>query len=218
MHLAAVNIFDHVLPIQTIRSFESSLLGSFLLLFLSVPLLVSSTDLVFRQLYLLEYLFKFVTMKKSFDSKRQCEQPTKEGGKGSHHPKLNPKSNALHDEYRIFTFQGRCDLRPHNRSILFDRFTNIRQLYEFGDEIGRGATGVVTQCMDKRTNRLAACKTVLKSSLHTSSDAEDLKRELHILKQMQEGPSAVKYHGAYEDSQVQILNPFLDSQCWESVY
>lgn len=114
------------------------------------------------------------------------------------------KDVRLADDYRTFTYQKYCGVGHENQHVLFDKYTNIRQLYEFGDEIGRGVTGIVKQCMDRRTGDVAACKSIVKASLFTSMDVEDLKAESRILQQMQGSPYVVRFYGAYEDSHVRI--------------
>ncbi|CAI5467735.1 unnamed protein product [Closterium sp. Yama58-4] len=84
-------------------------------------------------------------------------------------------------------------------SILGRETENVRDLFNFGRELGRGQFGVTYICTEKRTGLQYACKLISKKQLITSSDVEDIKREIAILHLLSDHPNVINLKGAYED-------------------
>uniref|UniRef100_A0ACD5Y394 Uncharacterized protein n=1 Tax=Avena sativa TaxID=4498 RepID=A0ACD5Y394_AVESA len=68
--------------------------------------------------------------------------------------------------------------------------------YRLGAEVGRGEFGVTRRCEDVATGESLACKTIRRKRLRQRADAEDVRREVEILRRMSaleagEGDSAV---------------------------
>ncbi|CAI7730493.1 unnamed protein product, partial [Closterium sp. NIES-54] len=84
-------------------------------------------------------------------------------------------------------------------SILGRETENVRDLFNFGRELGRGQFGVTYVCTEKRTGLQYACKLISKKQLITSSDVEDIKREIAILHLLSDHPNVINLKGAYKD-------------------
>ncbi|CAN6443916.1 unnamed protein product [Victoria cruziana] len=76
---------------------------------------------------------------------------------------------------------------------------NVRSLYEFGPELGRGQFGVTYQVRDRRTGERLACKCIDTRKLRTCDDMEDVRREVQIMHHLTGHRNIVELRGAYED-------------------
>ncbi|KAM3258881.1 hypothetical protein ACQJBY_050569 [Aegilops geniculata] len=56
--------------------------------------------------------------------------------------------------------------------------------YRLGAELGRGEFGVTRRCEDAATGEALACKTIRRKRLRRAADAEDVRREVDILRRM----------------------------------
>ncbi|KAG6512601.1 calcium-dependent protein kinase 20-like [Zingiber officinale] len=77
---------------------------------------------------------------------------------------------------------------------------DIKSRYDLGRELGRGEFGVTYLCTDRQTGEHFACKSISKKKLRTAIDIEDVRREVEIMKHLQEHPNIVKLKDTYEDS------------------
>jgi len=75
--------------------------------------------------------------------------------------------------------------------------TNIRDIYDFGDELGRGAFAVVRQATHKKTKRKYAVKIIDKKNLGESHSVS-LKREIDIMQQV-DHPHIIKLRQVFEN-------------------
>jgi len=69
--------------------------------------------------------------------------------------------------------------------------------YEFLDEIGRGAFGVVMKCRSKRTRRFYACKQIAVSQM-TSAQQRSVVREVLLLRRLRH-PNIIRYYTSFVD-------------------
>ncbi|XP_031504052.1 calcium-dependent protein kinase 1-like [Nymphaea colorata] len=76
---------------------------------------------------------------------------------------------------------------------------DIRSLYEFGRELGRGQFGVTYQVTDRRTGERLACKCIDTRKLRTRDDMDDVRREVQIMHHLTGHRNIVELRGAYED-------------------
>ncbi|CAI5469042.1 unnamed protein product [Closterium sp. Yama58-4] len=90
-------------------------------------------------------------------------------------------------------------------SILGRETEKVRDLFNFGRELGRGQFGVTYICTEKRTSLQYACKLISKKQLLTSDDVEDIKREIAILHLLSDHPNVINLKGAYEDNSAVYL-------------
>ncbi|KAF7073575.1 hypothetical protein CFC21_078547 [Triticum aestivum] len=77
--------------------------------------------------------------------------------------------------------------------------------YRLGAELGRGEFGVTRGCEDAATGEALACKTIRRKRLRRAADAEDVRREVEILRRMSalEGAAGavVRLREACEDAE-----------------
>jgi serine/threonine protein kinase len=67
-------------------------------------------------------------------------------------------------------------------SIFYGRDTgDIRDKYDIGEEVCRGACGTISHAVDKVTGKKYACKTVLKASMKTQEQLDDIRLESEIM-------------------------------------
>ncbi|KAF7059888.1 hypothetical protein CFC21_066732 [Triticum aestivum] len=75
--------------------------------------------------------------------------------------------------------------------------------YRLGAELGRGEFGVTRRCEDAATGEALACKTIRRKRLRRAADAEDVRREVEILRRMSAlegaGGAVVRLREACED-------------------
>lgn len=76
---------------------------------------------------------------------------------------------------------------------------DVRLIFEFGAQLGKGNFGVVHSVTKKGTGEKYACKTISKRKLVTPEDIEDVRREIQIMKHLAGHPHVVTLYGAYED-------------------
>ncbi|CAL9080414.1 unnamed protein product [Musa textilis] len=86
-----------------------------------------------------------------------------------------------------------------HETILGKPFEDVRALYTFGKELGRGQFGVTYLCTENATGLRYACKSISKRKLSNKSDREDIKREIQIMQHLTGQANIVEFKGAYED-------------------
>ncbi|XP_020093681.1 calcium-dependent protein kinase 29-like [Ananas comosus] len=72
--------------------------------------------------------------------------------------------------------------------------------YRMGEEVGRGEFGVTRRCEEAATGAALACKTISKGRLRGRTAAEDVRREVEIMRRLPAHPNVVRLRGAYEDA------------------
>ncbi|KAK7280780.1 hypothetical protein RJT34_25847 [Clitoria ternatea] len=86
-------------------------------------------------------------------------------------------------------------------AILGKPYVNINQIYEMKKELGRGQSGVTYLCVERRTGREYACKSIARGKLVGAQEIEDVRREVMILQHLSGQPNIVEFRGAYEDKE-----------------
>ncbi|GJN15343.1 hypothetical protein PR202_gb02245 [Eleusine coracana subsp. coracana] len=76
---------------------------------------------------------------------------------------------------------------------------DVRASYTFGRELGRGQFGVTYLATHKPTGRRHACKSIATRKLARADDADDVRREVHIMHHLTGHRNIVELRGAYED-------------------
>ncbi|OVA03832.1 Protein kinase domain [Macleaya cordata] len=114
------------------------------------------------------------------------EIPKHEKIKPPPHPSSNPK-NPYHQYWKT----------GHN---------NLKELYRLGRKLGEGQFGTTFLCVEKKTGKKYACKSISKKNLTTEEDVEDVKREIKIMQYLAASavvgghhPNVITIKGAYED-------------------
>eukprot|EP00897_Mesotaenium_endlicherianum_P009962 jgi/Mesen1/8995/ME000056S08400 len=111
-------------------------------------------------------------------------------------PSRNPSISSLSPIRRTLSGTEYC----HTVSILREAYSDIREKYMLGPELGQGQSGIIRTCRHKATGAKLACKTIVKSKLRVK-DVEDLQIEVAALKSLEGHPGVVGLKETFEDSQ-----------------
>lgn len=85
-------------------------------------------------------------------------------------------------------------------SVLGRKTENLKEIYSVGRKLGQGQFGTTFLCVDKKTGKDYACKTIAKRKLTTPEDVEDVRREIQIMHHLSGHPNVIQIVGAYEDA------------------
>ncbi|KAJ9165923.1 hypothetical protein P3X46_020736 [Hevea brasiliensis] len=85
--------------------------------------------------------------------------------------------------------------------ILGKPYVDMKSLYFFDKELGRGQFGITYLCREKTTDLKYACKSISRRKLVNNEDVENVRREILILQHLTGQPNIVEFKGAYEDRQ-----------------
>ena len=86
-----------------------------------------------------------------------------------------------------------------NGMVLGRPMEDVKSIYTFGKELGRGQFGVTHLVTHKQSGEQFACKTIAKRKLINKEDIEDVRREVQIMHHLTGQPNIVELKGAYED-------------------
>ncbi|KAI3809468.1 hypothetical protein L1987_25444 [Smallanthus sonchifolius] len=84
--------------------------------------------------------------------------------------------------------------------VLKTRSGFLKDHYTIGLKLGQGQFGTTSTCINKKTGKLYACKSISKRKLVTDDDVEDVRREVEIMHHLSGHPNVVSIEGAYEDA------------------
>ena len=76
---------------------------------------------------------------------------------------------------------------------------DVRTVYNFGRELGRGQFGITHLVTDKQTKNTFACKSIATRKLKTKDDIDDVRREVQIMYHLTGHRNVVELLAAYED-------------------
>ncbi|CAA6661026.1 unnamed protein product [Spirodela intermedia] len=76
---------------------------------------------------------------------------------------------------------------------------DVRSIFNFGRELGRGQFGVTHLVTHKQTKEVFACKSIATRKLVTKDDIEDVRREVQIMHHLTGHRNVVELKGTYED-------------------
>lgn len=111
---------------------------------------------------------------------------------------LSPDKSSVVELTKRDVEHARGNIRT--RSILGNPFDDIKLLYTFGEQVGRGRYGITYRCLENATGKSFACKSILKRKL-SKEGKEVVRREVEILKRLLGLPNVVEFKGVYEDMQ-----------------
>lgn len=83
--------------------------------------------------------------------------------------------------------------------VLNKPMSDVRSLYSFGRELGRGQFGVTYLVTHKHTQERLACKSIPTRNLLDRDDLEDVRREVQIMHHLTGHKNIVELKGAFED-------------------
>lgn len=85
-------------------------------------------------------------------------------------------------------------------SVLKTKSGHLKEHYNLGEKIGHGRYGNTFRCVDKKTGKAYACKSIAKRKLLTHDDVDDVRREIEIMHHLMGLPNIISIKGAYEDA------------------
>ncbi|WOG98234.1 hypothetical protein DCAR_0417575 [Daucus carota subsp. sativus] len=85
-------------------------------------------------------------------------------------------------------------------SVLQRKTGNLKEDYSIGKKLGQGQFGTTYLCVEKKSKKEFACKSIAKRKLVTKEDVEDVRREIQIMHHMAGNPHVVSIVAAYEDA------------------
>ncbi|KMZ60204.1 Calcium-dependent protein kinase 3 [Zostera marina] len=90
--------------------------------------------------------------------------------------------------------------RPGGVGKVLGRQTeNVKDVYSFGRELGRGQFGVTHLVTHRETKEIYACKTIATRKLVRKDDIDDIRREVQIMHHLTGHRNIVELIGVYED-------------------
>ncbi|CAN8237270.1 unnamed protein product [Cochlearia groenlandica] len=84
-------------------------------------------------------------------------------------------------------------------SVLQRKTENFKEFYSLGRKLGQGQFGTTYLCVEKKTGKEFACKSIAKRKLLTDEDVEDVRREVQIMHHLAGHKNVISIKGAYED-------------------
>uniref|UniRef100_M4DP03 non-specific serine/threonine protein kinase n=1 Tax=Brassica campestris TaxID=3711 RepID=M4DP03_BRACM len=85
------------------------------------------------------------------------------------------------------------------QNILGKPLEDIKKLYSFGKELGKGNLGTTYMCEEILTGRSYACKSIQKGELKSEEDKEAVKKEIEIMFRLSCQHNIVSIKSVYED-------------------
>lgn len=76
---------------------------------------------------------------------------------------------------------------------------DVRSIYIFGGELGRGQFGVTYLVTNKKTRQQFACKSIATRKLINKDDVDDVRREVQIMHHLTGHRNIVELKGTFED-------------------
>lgn len=110
-----------------------------------------------------------------------------------HNPNPNPNPNHKSKEE-----EEQQPQQPLGR-VLNRPMSDVRSLYSFGRELGRGQFGVTYLVTHKQTQEQLACKSIPTRKLLNREDIDDVRREVQIMHHLTGHRNIVELRGAFED-------------------
>ncbi|CAH8313208.1 unnamed protein product [Eruca vesicaria subsp. sativa] len=86
-------------------------------------------------------------------------------------------------------------------NILGKPLEDIKKLYSFGKELGKGNLGTTYMCEEISSGRSYACKSIPKSKLRSDDEKEAVKKEIEIMFHLSGQPNIVNIKRVYEDKE-----------------
>ncbi|KAL3646958.1 Calcium-dependent protein kinase 25 [Castilleja foliolosa] len=85
-------------------------------------------------------------------------------------------------------------------SVLRTKTGHLKEHFNLGHKLGHGQFGTTFHCVERKTGKEYACKSIAKRKLLTLEDVDDVRREIEIMHHLSGNPSVVSIKGAYEDN------------------
>lgn len=114
--------------------------------------------------------------------------------------KENPKKADPSKPEKPKSYNGNMSVGLQVDSVLKTKTGHLKQYYNLGRKLGHGQYGTTFLCVEKKTGKEYACKSIAKRKLLTMDDVDDVRREIEIMHHLSGDPNVISIKGAYEDS------------------
>ncbi|XP_073278352.1 calcium-dependent protein kinase 26-like [Primulina huaijiensis] len=114
--------------------------------------------------------------------------------------KGNPKKVDPSKPEKTKSFNRNMSVGLQVDSVLKTKTGHLKEYYNLGRELGHGQYGTTFLCVEKKTGKEYACKSIAKRKLLTMDDVDDVRREIEIMHHLSGDPNVISIKGAYEDS------------------
>ncbi|XP_073034206.1 calcium-dependent protein kinase 26-like [Primulina eburnea] len=114
--------------------------------------------------------------------------------------KGNPKKVDPSKPEKPKSFNRNMSVGLQVDSVLKTKTGHLKEYYNLGRELGHGQYGTTFLCVEKKTGKEYACKSIAKRKLLTMDDVDDVRREIEIMHHLSGDPNVISIEGAYEDS------------------
>ncbi|KAL8509545.1 hypothetical protein ACS0TY_016678 [Phlomoides rotata] len=85
-------------------------------------------------------------------------------------------------------------------SVLRTKTGHLKEHFNLGHKLGLGRNATIFLCIERKTGKEYACKSIAKSKLLTQYDVDCVRREIEIMHHLSGNPSMISIKGAYEDA------------------
>ncbi|PIN07467.1 Ca2+/calmodulin-dependent protein kinase, EF-Hand protein superfamily [Handroanthus impetiginosus] len=85
-------------------------------------------------------------------------------------------------------------------SVLKTKTGHLKEHFSLGHKLGHGQFGTTFLCVEKKTGKQYACKSIAKRKLLTQEDVDDVRREIEIMHHLSGNPNVILIKAAYEDA------------------
>ncbi|KAL0426621.1 UNVERIFIED_CONTAM: Calcium-dependent protein kinase [Sesamum latifolium] len=109
-------------------------------------------------------------------------------------PVEDSKAKKLHNVKRTMSVGLQVD------SVLRTKTGHLKEHFNLGHKLGHGQFGTTFLCVERKTGKEYACKSIAKRKLLTQEDVDDVRREIEIMHHLSGNPNVVSIKGAYEDA------------------
>ncbi|KAK6147352.1 hypothetical protein DH2020_018264 [Rehmannia glutinosa] len=105
-----------------------------------------------------------------------------------------PKPKKPHNVKRLMSVGLQMDY------VLTTKTGHLKERYNLRHELGQGQYGKTFMCVDRKTGKNYACKSIAKRKLLTQEDVDDVRTEIEIMHHLSGHPNVISIEGAYEDA------------------
>ncbi|KAL2229237.1 UNVERIFIED_CONTAM: Calcium-dependent protein kinase 2 [Sesamum indicum] len=126
------------------------------------------------------------------DEKETAQIPKPENEKPE--PVEDSKAKKPHNVKRTMSVGLQVD------SVLKTKTGHLKEHFNLGHKLGHGQFGTTFLCVERKTGKEYACKSIAKRKLLTQEDVDDVRREIEIMHHLSGNPNVISIKGAYEDA------------------
>lgn len=115
-------------------------------------------------------------------------------------PASKPSTTEVKDDGKNKNMKRMASAGLQVDSVLQKKTGNLKDFYSIGKKLGQGQFGTTFLCVEKKSKKEFACKSIAKRKLVTKEDVEDVRREIQIMHHVAGHPNVISIVAAYEDA------------------